>query len=91
MNDVTHVAEKIASGDLSVSVELRSSEDRLMRSLKAMIGSMQEISKAAERVAEGDLTVVITPRSPEDRLMQALQSMVGRTYADGWGHSLYRE
>ncbi|SEG36772.1 methyl-accepting chemotaxis protein [Bryocella elongata] len=77
MQDVTNVAEKMATGDLTVSVTLRSQEDNLMRALKTMIASMQEISVAAERIAEGDLTVSVTPRSAEDRLMHALQSMVG--------------
>lgn len=85
MQDVTHAAEKMATGDLTVSVELRSPEDKLMRALKGMIASMQEISVAAERIAEGDLTVTVTPRSPEDRMLQALQSMVAgltRTVGD---------
>jgi methyl-accepting chemotaxis protein len=76
MNGVTATAQKAAAGDLSINVELRSPEDKLMQALRAMMTSMRDLVTAAERIAAGDLTVTLELRSPEDSLMRALQSMV---------------
>jgi len=42
MNEVTLAAEKIANGDLTVSIRERSSEDKLMQALSAMVAGLTQ-------------------------------------------------
>ena len=57
MNSITDAAQKIAAGDLMVSVEKRSDNDALMEALQTMIGDLTRIVKniqtASEQVASG--------------------------------------
>jgi methyl-accepting chemotaxis protein len=57
MNDVTETAEKISKGDLTVRVQKRSDQDKLMISLADMVenlsGIVQEVKEAADNVAAG--------------------------------------
>ncbi len=57
MNDITGLAEEMASGNLTVSVKERSSEDKLMLALNAMIKKLQEVvvnvKSASDNVASG--------------------------------------
>jgi methyl-accepting chemotaxis protein len=76
MENVTIAAQKVAAGDLSSNVELRSPQDKLMQALQSMIQSMRDLAGTAEKIAAGDLTVRLQPRSPEDSLIRALQTMV---------------
>jgi methyl-accepting chemotaxis protein len=61
MNEITNVAEEIAGGNLMVSVEKRSGQDRLMEALSDMVRELSEvasaISTAAEQVASGSQQV----------------------------------
>ncbi len=76
MNDITHVAERMALGDLSVEVRERSEKDTLMQALNSMIESLGDVVTLAEKIAGGDLTVDARERSEADRLLQALNLMV---------------
>ncbi|MBN2166342.1 MAG: MCP four helix bundle domain-containing protein [Marinilabiliaceae bacterium] len=57
LNDITHKAQLIADGDLTVSIEKRSDEDSLMIVLSEMVSKLAsivgEIFDAAENVAAG--------------------------------------
>ena len=57
MNEITSVAEGMAEGDLTVSVNERSSEDRLMLALKVMLKKLKdvvgEVVNASVYVASG--------------------------------------
>jgi len=75
-NSIVDAAERIARGDLSVQLQERSPEDKLMRALASMLRGLNGIAESAEHIAHGDLTVQLHERSPEDKLMRALSSMV---------------
>ncbi len=55
MNKVTDVAQKMAKGDLSVGVSVRSSNDKLMRALNSMVDGLSliilDIQNSANQVA----------------------------------------
>ncbi|MBN2233029.1 MAG: PAS domain-containing protein [Deltaproteobacteria bacterium] len=57
MNDVTVLAQKIAEGDLKVTVKQRSERDELMQALEQMVRDLTNIAvnvqEAAEQVASG--------------------------------------
>jgi len=59
---ITGVAERIASGDLSVRIEAEGRSDEigaLQRAFRLMVDKLRSFASAAERVGAGDLTVQI--------------------------------
>ena len=56
-NNITSIAEQIAGGNLLITVQERSENDRLMVALKQMVSSLQEVvvnvKSAADNVASG--------------------------------------
>ena len=56
MHEVTTTAEEIASGNLTVKVRERSSEDKLMQALAAMVGSLTEVASNIRMVAQQVMT-----------------------------------
>jgi methyl-accepting chemotaxis protein len=57
MNEVTHIAQEIASGNLVLTVKERSAQDNLMKSFAAMVSKLtevvNEVKTAADNVATG--------------------------------------
>ena len=57
MNDVTHIAKEIASGNLMISVKERSAKDELMRAFAEMVSKLtdvvNDVKAAADNVAAG--------------------------------------
>jgi len=59
---ITGVAERIASGDLSVRIEAEGRSDEigaLQQAFRSMVDKLRSFASAAERVGAGDLTVQI--------------------------------
>jgi len=52
MHDVTHTAERIADGDLTVTVNERSAEDKLMQALSTMITGITRVVSDIRNIAE---------------------------------------
>jgi methyl-accepting chemotaxis protein len=61
MNEATHIAEEMAEGNLSLTVRERSSQDRLMQSMGAMIKKLDTVLKETDglirAVREGKLNI----------------------------------
>ncbi len=79
MNNVVAAAQRIASGDLSVSIPVTGRQDEigdLAGAFAVMVESLKEKAKVAERIAANDLTVKVTPLSGKDMLGSALATMV---------------
>jgi methyl-accepting chemotaxis protein len=61
MNDITHAAEEIAHGDLTVTVRERSAQDKLMQALGSMVGGLtrtvSEIRSIAGEVASASQAI----------------------------------
>jgi len=74
------VAEGLAQGDLSMTIENPSQDEsgRLLRTLDTTIKSMQEVTRMAQEIANGNLLVNVKPRSERDELLKALAGMVKR-------------
>jgi len=57
MNEVTHIAQEIASGNLILTVKERSAQDNLMKAFAAMVSRLtvvvNEVKTAADNVATG--------------------------------------
>ncbi len=77
---VSATAERIAEGDLSVSMAATDRQDEvgvLVRTFSRMTDSLNATSSAAAKIAAGDLRVKVQPRSEKDVLGNAFASMVG--------------
>jgi methyl-accepting chemotaxis protein len=78
LREVSNVAEKIASGDLTADVSTGTRRDEvggLARAFAQMTQSLRETARAAERIAAGDLTVEMKPKSEKDVLGNAFAAM----------------
>ncbi|MDF2539478.1 MAG: putative sensory transducer protein [Herbinix sp.] len=71
-------ANKLALGDVSVSVQADSKDEigNLSEAFNKMILNIREQARAAERIAEGDLTVDINVKSENDLLGKKLSELV---------------
>ena len=77
-NQATAAARSIAQGNVSVSMDVRSSDEMgdLAASFKDMTGYLNEMVAAAEAVANGDLTANVSVRGSDDALGNALSRML---------------
>jgi methyl-accepting chemotaxis protein len=86
MNEVTTVAEQISSGDLTVTVRERSSDDKLMRALSAMVKSLTqtvseirgiagEVSSASQAISTASIQVSKGANSQAAAAEEASSSM----------------
>jgi methyl-accepting chemotaxis protein len=50
-NDITSAAEKIANGDLTVQIQARSAQDKLMYALSAMVGALTQTVSEIRTIA----------------------------------------
>lgn len=79
LGQISAAAQKIASGDLSVSLVSNSRRDELgvvAASFAEMTSSLAQMARVAEQISDGDLTVEVRPRSEKDVLGSAFAVMV---------------
>ncbi|MGK0289260.1 MAG: methyl-accepting chemotaxis protein [bacterium] len=76
LKNKSELLEQIATGDLTVNVELTSDQDVLGHSLQNMLAALQDKVDLSEQIAQGDLFAEVKLASKEDSLGKALQSMV---------------
>ncbi|RJQ77197.1 MAG: HAMP domain-containing protein [Desulfobacteraceae bacterium] len=70
------IAEKIAQGDLGVTVRMLSEKDTLGQALTTMVANLKNTVQIAERISMGDLNVQVKHLSDKDTLGRALETMV---------------
>jgi methyl-accepting chemotaxis protein len=78
LQQITGVAQTIASGDLSVNLDSNQRTDEigdLARAFTEMSRSLQGTARVAEKIATGDLTVEMKPKSDKDVLGLAFLTM----------------
>lgn len=77
VNEAVRVADALAVGDMSVTVEVHSDDElgRLLRSMQDMLRYLREMAAITERIGQGDVDVAITPRSERDAFGNALMNM----------------
>lgn len=78
INKMVEAADKLAMGDVNVSVEANTKDEigRLMKSFGKMIANIREQAHTVERLADGDLTVDIEIKSENDLLGQKLHKLI---------------
>lgn len=79
LNEISNIAERIASGDLTVSVATGDRTDEvgsLVRTFDRMSQSLRGMAGLAEKIANRDLKVEIKPQSEKDLLGNAFATMV---------------
>jgi len=75
----TTIAERMATGDVSVEIEGENRGDeagQLLQAFKRMTGFQREMAGMAGKIAAGDLHVQVNPQSSQDLLGNAFASMV---------------
>jgi len=75
----TEVAERVAAGDLEVTIPAINRTDEvggLAQSFRRMVSKYIEMAGLTKRIAAGDLTVTVVPQSEKDVMGNALATMV---------------
>ena len=75
LQEVTAVAEHVATGKLEHDIQKRSKRDTLSVALQDMLTYLQEVAMFASKIAGGDLTMNIPLRSDVDAFGRAMRSM----------------
>lgn len=78
LGEVSRAAEKIAAGDLTISLLANNQEDEvgaLKHTFKRMTQSLQEMAHIAEEIAACNLAVQVNPQSDKDIVGNALATM----------------
>ena len=73
--EMAAAAKQISRGDVSATVQPRSSRDTLGQAFRDMTSYLQEMAALSESIAGGDLTRRIEPKSERDQLGLALRDM----------------
>ncbi|MCK9607486.1 MAG: CHASE3 domain-containing protein [Methylomonas sp.] len=79
LKDMTEIADRIASGDVSTPIAANQRTDEigtLLRAFSLMLGSLREMASIATQIAAGDLRVQVKPQSAQDTLGNAFAVMV---------------
>jgi methyl-accepting chemotaxis protein len=79
LKEISATAERIAAGDLSVTVSMDSRQDEigiLAQTFARMTDSLKGMAGVAVKIAAGDLRVKVQPQSDKDVLGNAFASMV---------------
>lgn len=79
LKEIASIAERIAAGDLSMTLDVSQRADEvgvLMRMFAGMLQSLQEMANIAKQIAAGDLMVQVKPQSDKDTLGNAFAAMV---------------
>lgn len=74
-HDIEFITKKMAAGDYSQRVKVKSDKDELAKSLNSMLDSFHAIVEQANAIAKGNFHNEIQPRSSQDKLGSALQNM----------------
>lgn len=78
LREISVVAEKIASGDLTmntVAIDRRDEVGALSRTFAQMTRSLRDVAAKAQQIAAGDLRVQVSPQSDKDVLANAFATM----------------
>ena len=78
LNATAHLADTIASGDLTVQAKRLSDKDTLGMALERMLQGLRTTAQVAETIALGDLTVQAKRLSDQDTLGLALEKMLSK-------------
>jgi CheY-like chemotaxis protein/HAMP domain-containing protein len=75
LQEIANVTEKMAEGDYSQRVRLKSEEDILAITVNQMLDNFNNIVEQANAIAKGDYSLDVSPRSHNDLLGTSLNNM----------------
>lgn len=77
LTDAVHIADRVAAGDLSVSIDVSRKDEigKLTTSMRSMVDSLREKGDALRLMAQKDLTVEIFRASDKDSLAESMITM----------------
>lgn len=75
LTSYANVAQRMAKGDYSKDIVVRSKDDILGNSLNQMVISLKSVVEQANKIADGDYSTVIKPRGQNDVLGKSLFTM----------------
>jgi methyl-accepting chemotaxis protein len=78
LTEVVDAAGRLARGDMSASIEVRSQDEigELSLAMRQMLDYLREMAGVADAIAEGDLRAELEPRSAGDAFGHAFRTMI---------------
>src|SRR6202158_2804073 len=78
LTEVVDAAGRLARGDMSATIEVRSRDEigALSLAMQQLLASLREMARVADAIAEGDLRGEIEPRSASDAFGHAFRTMI---------------
>lgn len=78
INNLMQAAEVLATGDVDVSLEVKSNDElgALGKALINIINATKEQALAAEKISNGDVSIEVKPRCEKDIMGKSLQKVV---------------
>jgi methyl-accepting chemotaxis protein len=78
LTEVVDAAGRLARGDMSASIEVRSQDEigELSLAMRQMLDYLREMARVADAIAEGDLRAELVPRSAGDAFGHAFRAMI---------------
>ncbi len=76
MQNVAHIAQRLALGEIQVDVAPKSDQDVLNQAFSHTIHYIQDVADVAQKVAVGDMRVHVEPRSRQDVLNLAFANTI---------------
>jgi methyl-accepting chemotaxis protein len=78
LNEAVEAAGRLARGDMSAAIEVRSQDEigELSLAMQQLLAYLRDMARVADAIALGDLRGEIEPRSPADAFGQAFRTMI---------------
>ena len=78
LNEAVDAAGRLARGDLSAAIEVRSHDEigELSLAMQQLLAYLRDMARVADAIALGDLRGEVEPRSPTDAFGQAFRTMI---------------
>ncbi len=78
LTEVVDAAGRLARGDMSATIEVRSRDEigELSLAMQQMLAYLRDMARVADAIAEGDLRGEIEPRSASDAFGRAFRTMI---------------
>ena len=78
LTEVVDAAGRLARGDMSATIEVRSRDEigELSLAMQQMLAYLRDMARVADAIAEGDLRGEIEPRSASDAFGHAFRTMI---------------
>jgi methyl-accepting chemotaxis protein len=79
LREMANTAQRVAEGDLAVTVNPRSKNDAFGVAFRGMIDYLENMARVSDGIAAGNLSMTVEPKSGRDRFGTSFKNMLERT------------